>query len=88
MVALVRWADLTVLEVDTNFGIAEESGRCWMSQADIDEGIEDGITTSEQSELVLLRRVKRRLEMGHGFCAAPRPMSLPDRSQNDLLARP
>jgi transposase len=32
-------------------------------QADIDDGVTDGQTTSEQNELVQLRREKRRLEM-------------------------
>ncbi|CAB4706217.1 MAG: hypothetical protein F2934_05045 [Actinobacteria bacterium] len=34
-----------------------------MRQADIDDGIKDGLTTAEQSEVVQLRRDKRRLEM-------------------------
>ena len=34
-----------------------------MRQADVDDGIRDGLTTSEQNELVQLRRDKRRLEM-------------------------
>ena len=34
-----------------------------MRQADIDDGVVDGKTTSEQNELVQLRREKRRLEM-------------------------
>jgi hypothetical protein len=34
-----------------------------MKQQDIDDGIKDGLTTAEQSELVQLRREKRRLEM-------------------------
>jgi transposase len=36
--------------------------RRWVRQADIDDGIKDGLTTAEQSELVQLRRDKRRLE--------------------------
>jgi transposase len=34
-----------------------------MRQADIDDGVKDGLTTAEQSELVQLRRRVRRLEM-------------------------
>ena len=34
-----------------------------MRQAETDQGIKDGMTTAEQSELVRLRREKRRLEM-------------------------
>ena len=62
VVAVARRGDLTVLEVATDFGVAEETVRRWMRQ-DIDEGIKDGMTSAEQSELVRLRREKRRLDM-------------------------
>jgi transposase len=55
--------DLTVPEVAVDFGIAQESVRRWVRQADVDDGVQDGQTSSEQSELVQLRRDKRRLEM-------------------------
>ena len=63
MVAVARWGDLTILEVATDFGVAEETVRRWISEADIDDRIKDGMTSAEQSELVRLRREKRRLEM-------------------------
>ena len=34
-----------------------------MRQADADDGVKDGLTSSEQSEVVQLRRTSRRLEM-------------------------
>ena len=34
-----------------------------MRQADVDDGIKDGLTTAEQTESVRLRREVRRLEM-------------------------
>jgi transposase len=34
-----------------------------MSQADIDDGVKDGLTTTEQQAVVRLRRENRRLEM-------------------------
>ncbi len=34
-----------------------------MRQADIDDGVKDGLTTAEQAEVVRLRRENRRLEM-------------------------
>ncbi len=37
--------------------------RRWVRQADIDDGVVEGQTSSEQSELVQLRRKLRRLEM-------------------------
>lgn len=61
--AVGRRGDLTVLEVATNFGIAQETVRRWMRQANLNDGIKDGMTTSEQTELVRLRREECRLEM-------------------------
>ena len=34
-----------------------------MAQADIDDGVVDGLTSAEQTEMVQLRRNIRRLEM-------------------------
>ena len=62
-VTVARRGDLTVAEVAADFDVSVESVRRWMRQADIDDGIKDGMTSSEQSELVQLRRQIRRLEM-------------------------
>jgi transposase len=63
VVTVARRGDVTIAEVAADFDISVESVRRWMRQADIDDGIKDGLTTAEQSELVQLRREKRRLEM-------------------------
>ena len=63
VVEVVRRGDLSQAEVAADFGISVESVRRWVRQADIDDGVVDGPTSSEQSELVRLRREKRRLEM-------------------------
>jgi len=62
VVSVARRGELTQAEVAADFGISEESVRRWMRQADIDDGIKDGLTTAEQSELVQLRRRARQLE--------------------------
>jgi transposase len=62
VVTVARRGDLTHAEVAADFDISVESVRRWMRQADIDDGIKDGLTTAEQSELVALRRKARRLE--------------------------
>ena len=49
--------------ITTDFDISVESVRRWVRQADIDDGVVGGQTSSEQNELVQLRRDKRRLEM-------------------------
>jgi transposase-like protein len=63
VVTVARRGDLSVAEVAVDFGVAEETVRRWMKQADVDDGIRDGQTTSEQAEVVQLRRRMRRLEM-------------------------
>lgn len=63
VVAVARRGDLTIAEVAADFDISPESVRRWMRQADIDDGIKDGLTSAEQAEVVQLRRDKRRLEM-------------------------
>lgn len=61
--AVARRGDLTVPEVAVDFGVSQESVRRWMRQAEIDDGVREGKTSTEASELVALRRDKRRLEM-------------------------
>ena len=63
VVTVARRGDLSVAEVAADFDISPESVRRWMRQADIDDGIKEGLTTAEQAEIVQLRRDKRRLEM-------------------------
>jgi transposase len=59
---VARRGDLTLKEVAADFDISLESVRRWKRQAEIDDGVKDGLTTAEQNELVQLRRDKRRLE--------------------------
>ena len=60
---VARRGDLSQAEVAADFDISVESVRHWCQQADVDDGVVDGKTSSEQNELVQLRRDKRRLEM-------------------------
>ena len=63
VVTVARRGDLSLHEVAADFDISPESVRRWMKQADIDDGVTDGLTTAEQAEVVKLRRNIRRLEM-------------------------
>jgi transposase len=62
VVRVARRPDMTLAEVAADFGISVESVKRWKRQAEIADGIVDGLTTAEQSEIVQLRRDKRRLE--------------------------
>jgi transposase len=63
VVRVARRGDLSITEVAADFGISVESVKRWKRQADVDEGIKDGLTSAEQAEVVRLRRDNRRLEM-------------------------
>lgn len=59
---VARRGDMTLAEVAADFGVSLESVRRWKRQAEIDDGVVDGLTSTEQTEIVRLRRDKRRLE--------------------------
>lgn len=84
VVTVARRGELSVAEVAVAFGVPEESVRRGMKQADVDDGIRDGQTTTEQAEVVQLRRDRRRLDGERD--PAPRPTSLRARSQHDVPA--
>jgi transposase len=63
VVTVARRGDLSVAEVAADFDISVESVRRWMRQADVDDGVKDGLTTAEQADIVRLRRENRRLAM-------------------------
>jgi transposase len=62
VVAVARRGEIPVKEVAADFDISESTLWRWMQQADVDDGIKDGLTTAEHDELVQLRRRARRLE--------------------------
>jgi transposase len=47
--------------VAQDLGIANESLRRWIMQADVDSGTTEGLTTDERAELTRLRRENRIL---------------------------
>jgi transposase len=63
VVAVARRRQAPLKEIAADFGIGESTVQRWLQQADVDDGIKDGLTTAEQLEIVQLRRDKRRLEM-------------------------
>ena len=62
VVQVARRRQQPLREIAEDFGISESTIKRWVTQADVDDGVVEGMTTAEQNELVALRRDKRRLE--------------------------
>ena len=50
-------------DIAATFGVSASSVKRWMQQADVDDGVAEGLTSDQHAELAQLRRDKRRLEM-------------------------
>ncbi len=51
VVAVARRGDLKIAEVAADFDIAPETVRRWVRQADVDDGVRDGLKSAEQAEI-------------------------------------
>ena len=60
-VRLVHESGQSMRQVARDLDISNESLRRWVIQADIDEGVADGLTSDERAELTRLRRENRTL---------------------------
>ncbi|WP_445062670.1 transposase [Streptomyces sp. SAS_260] len=61
IVELCRRGDRSVGQIAKDFDLTETAVRLWVSQAEVDAGERDGLTSSERAELAALRRENRRL---------------------------
>ena len=62
-IELARERTKPFAHVATDLGISESCLRNWVTQADIDEGRREGLTSAERDELTKLRREVRVLKM-------------------------
>lgn len=62
-VELARMGEKPVSAIAKDLGISESCLRNWMSRADVDEGLKEGLSTDERAELVRLRRELRVNDM-------------------------
>ena len=61
VVALCRGSEKSMAEIARDLDLTESSVRRWVSQAEIDAGHKEGLTSSEREELVRLRKENRVL---------------------------
>ena len=68
-VELARNSDKSVAQIARDLGLAANSLRNWLKQAEIDagRGPEGALTTDERAELAVLRRENRQLKMERDF---------------------
>lgn len=58
-VELARLKEQPVAKIAKDLGISESCLRRWMEQADVDDGVREGLSSAERKELVALRRENR-----------------------------
>lgn len=87
VVTVARRGDLTHAEVAADLDVSVESVRRWTRQIDIDDGVKGGLTATEQSDVVRLRRENRRLEMENEILRRLAAYFAKDVLPNDVLAR-
>ena len=61
VVELCRAGDRSIGQVARDLGLNETTIRNWVNQADIDDGVRDGVTSAERDEIARLRKENRRL---------------------------
>ena len=62
VVAVARKREAPLKQIAKDFGVSEASLHNWLKQADIEEGVRDGMTAAEQAELRELKKRNRLLE--------------------------
>jgi transposase-like protein len=62
VIAVARKREAPFKQIAKDFGVSEASLHNWLRQADIEEGVRDGMTAAEQAELRELKKRNRLLE--------------------------
>lgn len=62
VVAVARKGEASLAQIAKDFGISESCLHRWLRQADIDDGVRPGVTSTESAELRDLKRRNRTLE--------------------------
>ena len=88
VVTVARRGDLSIAEVAADFDISVEAVRRWMRQADIDDGVRDGLTTASSPSWCSCAATSAASRWRTRSFAAPPPTSPRRPSRNDVPAGP
>ena len=62
VIAVARKSEASVAQVAKDFGISESCLHRWVSRAQIEDGVREGLTLAEEAEIRELRKRNRLLE--------------------------
>jgi len=62
VVAVARRREIPMSKIAKDFGISESCLHRWLKQADIEDGVQDGVTAAERAELRESRKRIKTLE--------------------------
>jgi transposase len=62
-IELARLNEKPIAQIAADLGISESCLRNWVHQADVDQGVAEGLSTDDRAELVRLRREVRVKDM-------------------------
>jgi transposase len=62
-IELARLREKPIAKIAGDLGISESCLRSWVHQAEVNEGVKEGLSTDDRSELVRLRRELRVKDM-------------------------
>lgn len=62
-IELARLKEKSIAQIAADLGISESCLRNWVHQADVDQGVTEGLSTDDRAELVRLRREVRVKDM-------------------------
>jgi transposase len=62
VVAVARRREAPLSQIAKDFGISQSCLQRWLETADVDEGVRDGVSTAERTELRELRKRNKTLE--------------------------
>ena len=88
VVAVARRREIPMSKIAKDFGISESCLHRWVKQADIEDGVQDGVTAAERAELRESASGTRLSNRRTTSCDEPLPISPRAAPQDEIPAGP